>query len=84
MRNGVRYAYVGNVHWPEGDSTWCHGCGERLIGRDWYQITDWNLGGDGRCQKCGTACAGVFEGAPGSWGRKRQPVNMRRFATAAA
>ena len=83
MRNGVRYAYVGNVHWPDGDSTWCHGCGERLIGRDWYQITGWNLTADGRCRKCGTACAGVFEDAPGTWGRKRQPVNMRRFAAAA-
>ena len=82
MRNGVRYAYVGNVHWPEGDSTWCHGCGTRLIGRDWYQITDWNLTADGKCRNCGTACAGAFEGAPGNWGRKRQPVNLRRFATA--
>ena len=24
LRNGVRYAYVGNVHDPEADSTRCH------------------------------------------------------------
>jgi len=32
--NGLRQVYVGNVHDPEGDSTYCHGCGELLIGRD--------------------------------------------------
>jgi hypothetical protein len=35
IRNGVRYAYNGNVHDVEGGSTWCHACGELLIGRDW-------------------------------------------------
>jgi len=25
-KNGVRYAYVGNVHDPEADSTFCHVC----------------------------------------------------------
>jgi pyruvate formate lyase activating enzyme len=27
----VRYAYVGNVHDPEADSTWYHACGTLLI-----------------------------------------------------
>ncbi|MDQ3973358.1 MAG: AmmeMemoRadiSam system radical SAM enzyme, partial [Actinomycetota bacterium] len=34
--NGVRYAYTGNVHDPDGGSTYCHACGERVIARDWY------------------------------------------------
>ena len=78
--NGLRYVYVGNVHDEEADSTYCHGCGARVIGRDWYEITDWRLTDDGRCQSCGTRCAGVFDGAPGGWGRKRRAVSMARNA----
>ena len=26
MKNGIRYAYTGNVHDVEGDSTYCHSC----------------------------------------------------------
>jgi pyruvate formate lyase activating enzyme len=31
MQNGVRYAYTGNVHDPEGDTTLCHECGQPLV-----------------------------------------------------
>ncbi|HEY5594275.1 MAG TPA: AmmeMemoRadiSam system radical SAM enzyme, partial [Nitrospiria bacterium] len=79
ITNGVRYAYTGNVHDPEGDSTTCHSCGKRLIGRDWYLLTDWNLTEDGHCRFCGTACAGVFEGPPGTWGRRYLPVRLKDF-----
>jgi pyruvate formate lyase activating enzyme len=77
VEHGIRYAYVGNVHDPDGDSTYCHGCGETLIGRDWYELLSWNLTDDGRCGACGERCAGVFEGPPGDWGAKRQPVSLR-------
>jgi pyruvate formate lyase activating enzyme len=77
LKNGVRYAYTGNVHDFEGESTYCHNCGERLIGRDWYQLSIWALSIDGHCQKCGTRCAGIFDGPPGTWGSKRQPVILR-------
>ncbi|HHH44955.1 MAG TPA: AmmeMemoRadiSam system radical SAM enzyme [Gammaproteobacteria bacterium] len=80
MNNGVRYAYTGNVHNKDGDSTWCHQCGELLIGRDWYVLSDWNLTADGKCAACGTPCAGVFEAQPGNWGAQRQPVRLRDFA----
>lgn len=79
MKNGVRYAYVGNVHDPKGDSTWCHQCGELLIGRDWYQLSDWNLTPEGKCKTCGAACAGVIEAGPGDWGPKRQPVRLADY-----
>ena len=36
LANGIRYAYTGNVHDGDGGSTWCHGCGQLLIERDWY------------------------------------------------
>jgi pyruvate formate lyase activating enzyme len=64
-RVGIRYTYVGNIHNEAGQSTYCHACGERLIGRDWYDITFWKLTADGRCNSCGTACAGIFDGLPG-------------------
>ena len=80
MSNGVRYAFTGNVHNEDGDSTFCHQCGEKLIGRDWYELTDWKLTADGKCPSCGTACAGVFDARPGNWGSRRQPVRLRDFS----
>jgi pyruvate formate lyase activating enzyme len=74
VKNGIRYAYTGNVHDRRGGSTYCHGCGGILVGRDWYVLKEWNLTHDGRCTACDTPCAGVFDGAPGRWGAKRLPV----------
>ena len=76
LSNGVRYAYMGNVHDEAGGSTICHNCGERLIGRDWYTLTEWNLTGDGLCTRCDTRCAGVFDGPPGRWGARRRPIRL--------
>jgi len=76
IKNGVHYAYVGNVHDKEADSTYCHHCGKLLIGRDWYVLSEWNLDEKGNCSFCGTRCAGVFEATPGNWGAKRQAVAM--------
>jgi pyruvate formate lyase activating enzyme len=73
---GLRYVFTGNIHDPEGQSTYCHQCNELLIGRDWYDLLAWNLDPAGRCLHCGTACAGVFDGTPGSWGRRRQMVRI--------
>jgi pyruvate formate lyase activating enzyme len=75
-RNGVRYAYTGNVHDLAGESTYCHRCGAVLIERDWYVLGAWNLDARGRCVHCGTPCAGVFEAQPGNWGARRLPVRM--------
>ncbi|UCE89101.1 MAG: AmmeMemoRadiSam system radical SAM enzyme, partial [Pseudomonadota bacterium] len=80
MKNGVQYAYTGNVHDPEGGSTWCHNCGTKLIGRDWYILSDWHLSDDGCCKSCGTQCAGIFEGAPGNWGARRLPVRLKEYS----
>ena len=78
MKAGVRYAYVGNVHNKDADSTWCHECGELLIERDWYELGKWNLNAEGCCKSCGTKVAGVFEASPGNWGAKRLPVRMTK------
>ncbi|GAB6040255.1 AmmeMemoRadiSam system radical SAM enzyme [Endothiovibrio diazotrophicus] len=79
LDNGVRYAYTGNVHDKSGESTYCHHCGQRLIGRDWYQLSDWNLTADGRCNRCGTPCAGHFDPRPGDWGARRMPVRLADY-----
>ena len=76
MGNGLRYVYTGNVHDPRGGTTLCSSCGTALIVRDWYEIEGWRLRGDGKCERCGTACAGVFDGAPGDWGARRRPVRI--------
>jgi pyruvate formate lyase activating enzyme len=78
LGNGLRHVYTGNVHDANGGSTWCHACGGLLIGRDWYELSAWNLTPDGACRTCGTKLAGVFDGPPGTWGCKRQPVRMMR------
>lgn len=78
LGNGLRYAYVGNIHHKAGDSTYCHHCGRLLIGRDWYRLSEWHLTPEGCCDQCGTPCAGVFEAQPGNWGAQRMPVSLNR------
>jgi pyruvate formate lyase activating enzyme len=80
-RNGIRHAYTGNVSDRRGQSTYCHACGDLLIGRDWYELSEWRLTGDGRCGACGAVCAGVLEGRPGRWGARRLPVSMAAYTS---
>ncbi|HEX7184683.1 MAG TPA: AmmeMemoRadiSam system radical SAM enzyme [Thermoanaerobaculia bacterium] len=81
LGNGLRYVYTGNVHDEAGGSTYCHGCGDKLVGRDWYVLTEWNLTPEGTCGSCGTPCAGRFQAEPGTWGPQRLPVRLRDFAS---
>lgn len=76
LKQGLHYVYVGNMHNKKADSTYCTGCKKILIGRDWYELSEWNLTEEGACKFCGTQCAGVFDGKPGDWGRKRVPVML--------
>jgi len=75
-KSGLSHVYTGNIHDPEGQSTRCNSCAALLIGRDWHEVTSWNLDADGNCNACGTPCAGVFERAPGSWGARRHSVTV--------
>jgi len=77
---GLQHVYVGNVDDPARASTYCSCCGEKLIGRRGYTITEWSLSDAGACRHCGTALAGVFERAPGRWGSRRTPVRLANFA----
>jgi pyruvate formate lyase activating enzyme len=76
LANGIRHAYTGNVFDADGQSTYCPGCGVRVIERDWYRLGTYGLSDDGRCSACGTRLAGVFAGPPGSWGARRLPVRL--------
>jgi pyruvate formate lyase activating enzyme len=77
---GLNYVYLGNVHDKGRQSTYCPNCATRTIGRDWYELSEWqvtpvgNTGGG--CPNCGTRIPGVFDAQPGNWGRKRQPVKL--------
>lgn len=81
LKNGIRYVYTGNIHHKPTQSTYCHNCGQVVIGRDWHQLSEWNLvfGGNhlSDCSHCGTELAGHFEEKPGGWGRKRMPIKFR-------
>jgi AmmeMemoRadiSam system radical SAM enzyme len=72
---GLKYAYTGNVVDPSRQGTYCPGCGELVIGRDWHAVTAYRLVGD-RCGSCGHRIAGRFDEAQGHWGRKRMPVSL--------
>ncbi len=73
---GAHHVYVGNTHHKAADSSYCANCGSLVIGRDWYQLSEWRLTDDGHCLNCGGAFPGVIEGPPGDWGRKRLPVRI--------
>lgn len=79
LRNGLRFVYTGNIRDEEGGSTFCPGCGERVIGRDGYEITAWRLSGAGRCKACGALLPGVFTEQHGTWGNRRQAVRLEKF-----
>ncbi|NLX56679.1 MAG: AmmeMemoRadiSam system radical SAM enzyme [Planctomycetaceae bacterium] len=79
---GIKYVYVGNVHDPQHDSTYCPACGTLLIARNWHQVGAYHLR-DNRCAQCAAPIAGRFLDQPGEWGQRRLPVRIAQFARAA-
>jgi len=73
---GLHHVYTGNVHDAAGQSTYCAGCGELLIERDWYKLGRYELTDDAKCRACGHALAGRFGARPGGWGPRRLPVRV--------
>ncbi|UQA57607.1 AmmeMemoRadiSam system radical SAM enzyme [Polyangium aurulentum] len=78
IANGLRHVYTGNVHDPEGGTTYCPGCGAAAIVRDWYRILAYRLDDEGRCKACGGAIAGRFGNKAGTFGPRRMPVMIER------
>jgi pyruvate formate lyase activating enzyme len=54
---GLRYAYLGNVHGHALEDTRCHGCGAVVVDRHGFELRSWDLvtrGVDNHCKHCGT------------------------------
>lgn len=78
-RTGLKYVYLGNVNDVGRQSTYCPGCGQLVIQRDWHQLGAYRMTSN-RCGHCGETIAGFFDPEPGDWGGKRQPVRISDFA----
>ena len=57
---GLKHVYTGNVNDSEGQSSYCAGCGELLIERQWYRIGVYRLDHAARCPRCAKPLAGRF------------------------
>jgi pyruvate formate lyase activating enzyme len=55
---GLRYVYVGNLPGAHLEDTLCPNCGQTVIGRWGFQVTQRRIR-DGKCTNCGTAIDGV-------------------------
>jgi pyruvate formate lyase activating enzyme len=49
---GLRFIYLGNMAGHVTENTYCPTCSELVIRRDGFEITQWNLTNDMRCQFC--------------------------------
>jgi len=77
LDQGLRYVYTGNVHDPEGGTTFCPSCAKPLIVRDWYEIRSYELTPEGACRHCHAAVPGHFQRFDHrQWGRRRVPVRI--------
>lgn len=56
---GIKYCYLGNIHDPEGQTTYCPSCNSPVIKRDWHSVLQLNLI-NGCCHKCGKKISGIF------------------------
>ena len=75
--SGLRYVYAGNLPGQVGDleDTRCAACGDLLVSRLGYRVTDYRLTPDGRCPSCAAEI-------PGRWGSEvRRQVATRPFQT---
>jgi pyruvate formate lyase activating enzyme len=74
LEEGLHYVYTGNIHDAEGGATYCPGCGEKLIDRDWHDVGGYRISAASRCMKCKTHIAGRFSEFKQPFGRRRIPV----------
>lgn len=59
LQSGIKYCYTGNVHHPEGQTTFCPQCKTKLIERDWHTVLHTNLNGN-KCINCSKEIDGIF------------------------
>ena len=58
---GLKYIYAGNVPGEPSESTACPECGQLVIERWGFTVSQLRLQPAGRCSSCNTKIAGVFE-----------------------
>ena len=51
-RVGLNYIYIGNANLSEGNNTYCPNCGNILIKRSGYTLSNYNITDDNLCKKC--------------------------------
>jgi pyruvate formate lyase activating enzyme len=73
---GLRYVYTGNVHDPDGQTTFCPGCEAAVIERDWHAVRAVRMNGSA-CAACGTEIAGRFEAAARTSAGGRRHLGLR-------
>lgn len=79
LRQGMKFAYVGNVNDTQNQSTYCPACGQLLIERNWYELGEYQLK-ENCCGHCGETIPGRFDSRPGTWGRQRLPVKISDYS----
>jgi len=60
LNAGLRYVYTGNVPGDAGESTFCHGCGERVIERWGFRVGKLEIK-NGKCLHCGVEIDGIWD-----------------------
>jgi pyruvate formate lyase activating enzyme len=79
LQAGLKHVYTGNIHDAAGQSTYCAGCGTRIIERDGYSIGRFELdvsASNASCRRCGTHVEGHFAPAPGQFGPQRKRLRL--------
>jgi pyruvate formate lyase activating enzyme len=59
LKEGIRYAYVGNVPHHEGSHTYCHNCNRLLVARMGYYVPEYHIRAN-HCPYCNTVISGVW------------------------
>ncbi len=57
---GLKHIYVGNAEVPDGDDTFCAGCGGRVVARQRYVVKENRVTAAGACPDCGKRLYGVW------------------------
>jgi pyruvate formate lyase activating enzyme len=70
---GLHFVYLGNLpgQVKEFENTYCPHCGELLVERQGYLITDYRITDAGTCPKCGASI-------PGVWHKRKEDAPVSR------
>lgn len=58
LETGLRYVYEGNIPGEKGENTYCYSCGNLLIDRSGFSISQYQIT-DAKCPECGAKMDGI-------------------------